>query len=561
MYRFNLNKKLSLLVISILFSVNSFAADITKQSTAVTWEKNKPYSFTILHTNDHHGRFWQNDIGEYGLAAQKTVVDQIRKEVAEKGGKLLLLSGGDINTGVPESDVLQAKPDFIGMNDIGYDAMAVGNHEFDHPLTVIREQQKWARFPFLSANTYFKNTDNRVFDAYKMFDLNGIRVAVFGLTTDDTILLTSPKNTEGIEFRKTLPEAEKVISQIRSNEHPDMIIAVTHMGHYENGEHGSMAPGDVTLARGLKPGELNMIVGGHSQNPVCMASPNKRINEYVPGTPCAPDQQNSTWIVQAHEWGKYVGRADFVFLNGKITLKNYQLIPINLKKEVDNGNNTKRLEYYTSEIEQDEKLLTTLKPYQDQGKEQLLTKSGELIGRLEGERNVVRYQQSNMGQLLLSALIEKTNADIGVMAGGMIRDSLIEGNITYRDILKVEPFGNSVVYFDLTGRELVEYLKVALSKKQGSGGYTHLKNITLTKTGDTISDIKINNEPIDMQKSYRITTLDYLAAGGDGYPVTNTSATYVDTGYRDADVIRQYFEAHSPINAADYEPTKFILEK
>ena len=333
------------------------------------------------------------------------------------------------------------------------------------------------------------------------------------------------------------------------------------MGHYENGEHGSMAPGDVTLARGLKPGELNMIVGGHSQNPVCMASPNKRINEYVPGTPCAPDQQNGTWIVQAHEWGKYVGRADFVFLNGKITLKNYQLIPINLKKEVDNGNNTKRLEYYTSEIEQDEKLLATLKPYQDQGKEQLLTKSGELIGRLEGERNVVRYQQSNMGQLLLSALIEKTNADIGVMAGGMIRDSLIEGNITYRDILKVEPFGNSVVYFDLTGRELVEYLKVALSKKQGSGGYTHLKNITLTKSGDTISDIKINNEPIDMQKSYRITTLDYLAAGGDGYPVTNTSPTYVDTGYRDADVIRQYFEAHSPINAADYEPTNFILEQ
>ena len=561
MYRFNLNKKLSLLVISILFSVNSFAADTTKQSTAVTWEKNKPYSFTILHTNDHHGRFWQNDIGEYGLAAQKTVVDQIRKEVAEKGGKLLLLSGGDINTGVPESDVLQAKPDFIGMNDIGYDAMAVGNHEFDHPLTVIREQQKWARFPFLSANTYFKNTDNRVFDAYKMFDLNGIRVAVFGLTTDDTILLTSPKNTEGIEFRKTLPEAEKVISQIKSNEHPDMIIAVTHMGHYENGEHGSMAPGDVALARGLKPGELNMIVGGHSQNPVCMASPNKRITDYVPGTPCAPDQQNGTWIVQAHEWGKYVGRADFVFLNGKITLQNYQLIPINLKKEVDNGNGTKRLEYYTKEIQPHQNLLETLRPYQEQGKQQLLTKTGELIGRLEGDRSVVRYQQSNMGQLLLSAFIEKTNADIGIMAGGMIRDSLIEGHITYRDILKVEPFGNTVVYFDLTGRELMEYLKVALSKKQGSGGYTHLKNITLTRTGDTISDVKIKNEPIDLQKSYRITTLDFLAAGGDGYPITNTLPTYVDTGYRDADAVKQYFEAHSPIKATDFEPSNFILEK
>ena len=107
----------------------------------------------------------------------------------------------------------------------------------------------------------------------------------------------------------------------------------------------------------------------------------------------------------------------------------------------------------------------------------------------------------------------------------------------------------------------MEYLKVALSKKQGSGGYTHLKNITLTRTGDTISDVKIKNEPIDLQKSYRITTLDFLAAGGDGYPITNTLPTYVDTGYRDADAVKQYFEAHSPIKAADFEPSNFILEK
>ncbi|MFQ0970382.1 bifunctional UDP-sugar hydrolase/5'-nucleotidase UshA [Gilliamella sp. BG1] len=537
------------------------AAVSTKSSSVPTLEKDKSYQFTILHTNDHHGRFWQNDIGEYGLAAQKTVVDEIRKEVTAKGGKLLLLSGGDINTGVPESDVQQAKPDFIGMNAVGYDAMAVGNHEFDHPLTIIREQQKWAKFPFLSANTYFKGTDKRVFDAYKMFDLNGIKVAVFGLTTDDTIFLASPKNTEGVEFRQTLPEAQKIIKQLKDNEHPDMIIAVTHMGHYENGEHGSMAPGDVELARNLQTGDLDMIVGGHSQNPVCMASPNKRITEYVPGTPCAPDQQNGTWIVQAHEWGKYVGRADFVFLNGKITLKNYQLIPINLKKEVDNGNSTKRLEYYTQEIPQDKSLLENLRPYQELGKQQLLVKSGELKGRLEGNRDVVRYQQSNMGQLLLSAFVEKTNANVGIMSGGMIRDSLIEGDITYRDILKVEPFGNSVVYFELTGSELIDYLKVALSKKQGSGGYAHLKNIHLTRNGNNIEDVKINDQPINLQKNYRIATLDFLAAGGDGYPITNTSPTYVDTGYRDADVVKQYFENHSPITASDYEPKQFIIEK
>lgn len=561
MYCLTITKKLSLVLALGLFSANSIADAITQQPIAHSWKENQSYQFTILHTNDHHGRFWQNEIGEYGLAAQKTVVDDIRKEVTAKGGTLLLLSGGDINTGVPESDVLQAKPDFIGMNEIGYDAMAVGNHEFDHPLSIIREQQQLAHFPFLSANTYFKGTDNRVFDAYKMFDLNGVRVAVFGLTTDDTIHLASPMNTRGVEFRQTLPEAQKVIAQIQQNEHPDMIIAVTHMGHYENGEHGSMAPGDVELARGLKSGELNMIVGGHSQNPVCMANANKRVTEYVPGTPCAPDQQNGTWIVQAHEWGKYVGRADFEFLNGKLTLKNYQLIPINLKKEVDNGNDTKRLEFYTTEIPQDPQLLQILQPYQEQGRKKLSIKSGELIGRLEGDRHIVRYQQSNLGQLLLSAFIEKTGADIGVMSGGMIRDSLIEGDITYRDILKVEPFGNSVVYFDITGSELIEYLKVAMSKNAGSGGFAHLRNITFTQKGEKISNIKINNQPIELQKNYRIATLDFLATGGDGYPIMNLLPTYVNTGYRDADVIKQFFETHSPINAADYEPIRMIIEK
>lgn len=108
---------------------------------AQAYEKDKTYKITILHTNDHHGHFWRSEYGEYGLSAQKTLVDGIRKEVAARGGSVLLLSGGDINTGVPESDLQDAEPDFRGMNLIGYDAMAVGNHEFDNPLTVLRQQK------------------------------------------------------------------------------------------------------------------------------------------------------------------------------------------------------------------------------------------------------------------------------------------------------------------------------------------------------------------------------------------------------------------------------------
>ena len=92
------------------------------------------YQLTVLHTNDQQGHFLPNRRGEYGMAARKTLIDSIRAEVAAAGGHTLVLDAGDINTGLPESDLLDAKPDFEGLNAIGYDAVTLGNHEFDNPL-------------------------------------------------------------------------------------------------------------------------------------------------------------------------------------------------------------------------------------------------------------------------------------------------------------------------------------------------------------------------------------------------------------------------------------------
>ena len=134
------------------------------------WEQDQTYKLTVLHTNDHHGRFWSNKYGEYGMAARKTLIDELRAEVAAEGGSVLLLSGGDINTGVPESDLQNAEPDFKGMNKLGYDAMALGNHEFDNPLTVLEQQIEWGGFPMLSANIYDKATGERKYQASQMFE-------------------------------------------------------------------------------------------------------------------------------------------------------------------------------------------------------------------------------------------------------------------------------------------------------------------------------------------------------------------------------------------------------
>ncbi|MDR0218824.1 MAG: bifunctional UDP-sugar hydrolase/5'-nucleotidase UshA [Enterobacteriaceae bacterium] len=530
---------------------------------AAAWEKDKTYDITILHTNDHHGHFWQNDYGEYGLAAQKTVVDTIRQEVAKKGGSVLLLSGGDINTGIPESDMQDAEPDFKGMNLVGYDAMALGNHEFDKPLSVLYQQEKWANFPFLAANIYQTSTGKRLFKPYVMFDEQGVKIAVIGLTTDDTAKIGNPANFPGVEFRVPAQEAKKVIDELKKNEKPDVIIAATHMGHYDNGHHGSNAPGDVEMARSLPAGYLNMIVGGHSQDPVCMSAEdkNKKQVDYVPGTPCSPDRQNGTWIVQAHEWGKYVGRADFQFRNGKFKLVHYQLIPINLKKKIKKEDGSTERVYYTQQIPQNADMLKLLTPYQDKGNQKLNVKIGSVDGKLAGDRSKVRYIQASMAHLVLAAQMERANADFAVMSGGGIRDSIEAGDITYRDVLKVQPFGNQLSYVDFKGSEVLPYLTTIVNMEADSGAYGQFYNVSFVKEGKNISAVKIGGKPLDLNKTYRMATLNFNAVGGDGYPRIDNLPGYVNTGFVDAEVLKGYIEKHSPLKLADYEPKGEIIYK
>ncbi|HHE6158008.1 bifunctional UDP-sugar hydrolase/5'-nucleotidase UshA [Citrobacter freundii] len=521
---------------------------------AQAYEKDKTYKITILHTNDHHGHFWRSEYGEYGLSAQKTLVDGIRNEVAAEGGSVLLLSGGDINTGVPESDLQDAEPDFRGMNLIGYDAMAVGNHEFDNPLTVLRQQEKWSKFPFLSANIYQKSTGERLFKPWAIFKRQDLKIAVIGLTTDDTAKIGNPEFFTDIEFRKPADEAKLVIQELNMGEKPDVIIATTHMGHYDNGNHGSNAPGDVEMARSLPAGALAMIVGGHSQDPVCMASENKKQVDYVPGTPCAPDKQNGIWIVQAHEWGKYVGRADFEFRNGEMKMVNYQLIPVNLKKKVtwDNGKSERVL--YTSEIVENQQMLSLLTPFQNKGKAQLEVKIGSVNARLEGDRSKVRFVQTNMGRLLLAAQMARTSADFGVMSGGGIRDSIEGGDITYKSVLKVQPFGNIVVYADMSGKEAIDYLTAVAQMKPDSGAYPQFANVSFVAKDGKLNDLQIKGEPVDPAKTYRMATLSFNATGGDGYPRIDNKPGYVNTGFIDAEVLKEFVQKNSPLDASAYEP-------
>ncbi|MBD0784992.1 bifunctional UDP-sugar hydrolase/5'-nucleotidase [Vibrio sp. Y2-5] len=524
------------------------------------WQADKTYKLTVLHTNDHHGRFWQNKYGEYGMAARKTLIDDIRAQVEAEGGSLLLLSGGDINTGVPESDLQDAEPDFKGMTKIGYDAMALGNHEFDNPLEVLFKQREWADFPMLSANIYDKATGKRLFQPYQMFDKQGIKIAVIGLTTEDTAKIGNPEFIGGIDFRDPKEEAKKVIAELKKTEHPDLIIAVTHMGHYQNGEFGINAPGDVALARYLNEGDLDMIVGGHSQEPVCMEGPNVVKKNFAPGDECKPDMQNGTYIVQAYEWGKYVGRADYEFRNGELNMVSYDLIPVNLKKKVKVNGESKRV-IATTEIPENKEMLEFLRPYQEKGQAQLGVKVAESNGKLEGDRNVVRFQQTNLGRLIATAQMQRAKADFAVMNSGGVRDSIEAGDITYKDVLKVQPFANILTYIDMTGQEVLDYLNVVATKPVDSGAYAQFAGISMHVEDGKVSNVFIGGKQLRLDDTYRFTIPSYNAAGGDGYPKITDRKGFVNTGFVDAEVLKDYLEANSPIDVNNYAPSGEIVYK
>ncbi|WP_404835910.1 bifunctional UDP-sugar hydrolase/5'-nucleotidase UshA [Aeromonas media] len=518
----------------------------TSQNESVAPCTENVCKLTILHTNDTHGRFWHNDKGEYGMAAQKTLVERLRGEAKAAGSEVLVLSGGDVNTGVPESDLQDAEPDFMAMNSIRYDAMAVGNHEFDNPLSILEKQREWAKFPMISANIYDKASGKRYFDPYKVFKLeNGLKVAVLGLTTEDTAQLVDPNNVQTLEFRDPTTEAAKLGKQIRDNKEANLVLAITHMGHYENGQHGSNAPGDVEMARALPAGTLDAIIGGHSQNPVCMEPGTAdKYADFKPGDDCLPDQQNGTWIMQAHEWGKYVGRAQFDYQNGKLTLTQYDLIPVNLK---DAGG-----AFIQEEITKDPELYNTLLTYQEKGQQELGVVIGSTDGVLDGERANVRNKQTNLGRLITTGTAEKLSTDFGIVNSGGVRASIAAGDISYRDVLTVHPFGNTVNKATMSGSELATYLGLVATKTVNTGGYAQFGGINMAVDcqAKSVTITSVGGKAFDPAASYSFSIPSFSAAGGDGYPKINT----INAGLVDAGVLKDYIAAKKTIQVADYQP-------
>ena len=520
-----IRKTLALLIIALIILSATAPAGIRAEK------------LTILSTNDHHGHFMANRDGEYGMAARMTLVEKVRREVKANGGHVLLLSGGDINTGTPESDFLKTEPDIKAMNLLGYSAMAVGNHEFDKGLAILKQQMDWAAFPFLSANIFWKQNQKPAFTPYIIKQVGNLRVAILGLTTPATPIMTRRDNVKGLVFKDPVPVAENILPILKGQS--DLIIAVSHLGFYAKGHHGLEAPGDVSLARRVNG--IDFIVGGHTHKALT-----------------TPYRINNTFIVQAGEWGKYIARTDLEYTekNG-LVIKKYELIPINLKKNIATSKASdvrSAAEKNTVEkIAPHDGMTALLAPYAKKVQKKLMSRVGEVDGFFEGNRDIIRNRETNLGNLVTQAMASISNCDIAIQNSGGIRDSLAKGRVTFRDLIKIHPFGNTIVQVTLTGSELHNYLGKILSFPVGHGSFPQTHGICARLKGDLLIDLIVNGKPVVDGGSYKLALNNFIATGGDGYPDLSHHVSYVDTGYTMDQAIIDLFKARETVTTQEFQ--------
>jgi len=489
------------------------------------------HRITILHTNDYHGHlapFMYNFSPETGgMAAQYTAVNVVRQEVEKSGGRVLILSAGDVNTGIPESDLLNAEPDFKAMNAIRYDAMALGNHEFDKPRRVLKQQKGWARFPFLAANVLRKATGKPLYGDYIIKRLGALKVAIIGFTTPDTPKITMPGNTRGLIFVDPVRPAKKILKRVRDK--VDIVIGLSHLGYYRNPRRDRLRKADGYLARNA-PG-IDVIIGGHTHQAFKKA-----------------EQIGNTLVVQAGEFGVYLGRLDLRYNDRlkKIVHHKFRLIPINLKTLIK----YKGEKYYMTKgpaYVQHPKITRMLAPYLEKTHALLRAPIGEAVVPLVGDRYKVRSGETNLGNLITDAMRQRVDADVALQNGGGIRSGIARGPISYRDILAVLPFGNTLVIMKLTGAQLLRALRHAARQHPGSGGWLHVSGLKWEIRRGAPANVIVGGKPLDKKRLYTIAMNNFLAAGGDGYLVLQSGKNNYDTGFVVADVVKDYISKRNRV--------------
>lgn len=434
-------------------------------------------TLTIAHTNDLHGRIVESkDV--LGFPKIYTAVQDLKA----KNPNTILVDVGDTFHGLPVVNLDRGETAVKMMNELGYTYMTTGNHDYNYGFDRLLELSKMAKFEILAANVY--KDGQRVFPAYDIRDMGGVRVAFFGLATPETAYKTDPKGIEGVTFGDPIVEAKLVAAELAGKY--DVLVCLSHLGIDDSSD-----PTSITLAKFVP--QIDVIIDGHSHSTLADIQKKNTTN---------------TLITSTGSYGAGLGVVDIVVgANRKIMDKSARTItPQN-----------------SPDLKGDPRIAQMLADASKAQDAILAEVVGKTDVKLEGTRDLVRTQQTNFGTLIANGMLYVTGADVALMNGGGIRDSIPAGDITMKQVYTVMPFSNYIQTGTFKGSELKAILENGVGKLPAPDGrYPHMAGLTFTvdaskPAGDRVSNIMVGGKPVDLDKGYVFATLNFEFNGGDGY--------------------------------------------
>ena len=485
--------------------------------------KSEEKDTVILHTNDVHGRIVEEK-GVIGDAKLATVIEQER---AKSNQTTLVVDAGDAFQGLPISNSTKGEARAEILNKMQYDAMAVGNHEFDFGLDEAKKYKEILKFPLLSSNTYVNGA--RLFEASTIVDkdktVEGDEFVVIGVTTPETATKTHPKNIKGVTFTDPISEVNKVIEEVQAKARAEgkdykHYVVLAHLGVDTTTPvewRGSTLAEALSKNPRLK-GKRVTVIDGHSHT---VASTTYGDN------------------VTYNQTGSYLHNVGKVIYKSRQLLGNPTQIPAADAKKLP-ANPTV------------EKLVKDIKQKYD-AKNAVEVVSNSPV-ELNGDRENVRVRETNLGNVVADSLYQYGQTgfshptDIAVTNGGGLRETIAKGKpITKGNVIAVLPFGNTISQIQVTGQQVLDMFEKSLGSilqvdKDGkkvldengqpllepSGGFLQVSGVkvyydTNLPSGKRVLAIQVKNRTtgrydlLDLAKTYYLATNDFLAAGGDGY--------------------------------------------
>ena len=517
--------------------IGALSASVLAMSASASFAD---YTLNILHINDWHSRIESNNKFESTCSAEEegkgeciggaarlvTAIADRRK--ALDGQNVLLLNGGDNFQGSLFYATYKGAAEAEFLNLMKFDAMTVGNHEFDDGEPALKTFLDAVQFPVLSVNVKAASAST-IADRIKpslVLDVGGQKIGIVGAVTTDTPEVAAPG--EHITIEDDIATITEEVKRLEA-EGVNKIIALTHVGYPRDKEMIAKIPG------------VDVVVGGHSHS--LLSNSDAKAEGPYPTMVDNPGGYKVP-VTQAASYSKYLGEFQVTFDDNGV-VKEAKGDPL----------------YLDNAIKPDEAVLERIKQLGAPIEELKLKEVSETTEVIDGDRKSCRAVECTMGNLIADAILDRTKGQgvtIAIQNGGGIRASIDPGVITMGEVLTVLPFQNTLATFQLTGKDLKASIEAGLSEiEEGKGKFPQVAGLkysfdkTVAPNEGRLKSLEVQEGgawvPIDEAKTYTIATNNFVRAGGDGYKLfaENAQNAY-DFGPSLEQVVADYLAANRP---------------